>query len=251
MSHELRTPLNSILGFTQILQYADFSHIDAGRLGLSVEPVFTGEAVEATIEPIQPLAKEMNIAVTVEPSAHWKECTLADRPRLQQVLLNLLSNAVKFNRERGKVRVHCQHPGSDRLRLAVRDTGMGIAADKVHLLFRPFERLDADEAGIEGAGIGLALSKRLVEVMGRKLGVDTERGKGSMFWTEFPTCECVSGGNGPLLQTHESSAASRGAPVKTILYVEDNPSNTVLMHRIVANRPNLRLFTGAPRSSGS
>jgi len=273
MSHELRTPLNAILGFAQILEYGDLdpeqlesveqigkagrhllklvnhvldiSRIEAGRLALSVEPVLAGEAVEATISLIEPVAKQMNIAVTVQPSAHWKECILADRPRLLQVLLNLLSNAIKFNRERGQVTVDCERADSGRLRVAVRDTGMGIPADKTHLLFRPFERLEAEAAGIEGVGIGLALSKRLVEAMRGELGVETEGGKGSTFWVDFPTCECPLEGNRALLETHKSPAASPGAPVKTILYVEDNPSNSVLMDRIVANRPDLRLLSAA------
>jgi len=278
MSHELRTPLNAIIGFAQLLEYGelepdqlesvnqigkggrdllklvdqvlDIAHMDAGRLTLSVEPVLTEEAIESAIALVEPLATQMKIRLIVQASSCWKECVLADRQRLQQILLNLLSNAVKFNREGGQVTVGCQRTGSDQLRLEVRDTGMGVAPDKVHLLFRPFERLDAENAGIEGTGVGLALSKRLAEVMGGELGVETELGKGSSFWVELPACESPLTTSEHLWEASEPRPVADAPGVKTILYVEDNPSNSVLMERIVANRPDLKLVSACQGRMG-
>ncbi|MBZ5576327.1 MAG: PAS domain S-box protein [Acidobacteriia bacterium] len=271
MSHELRTPLNAILGFAQILELdnlpedhresvdqilkggrhlltlvdevLDIARIESGRLTLSTEPVLAHEAVETAVSLIQPLAAQKGILLRIQPSPCWREYVLADRPRLQQVLLNLLSNAVKYNLEGGRVTVSGAYSRPGRLRLEVRDTGTGIPAGKVGLLFRPFERLGAESTGIQGTGIGLVLSRRLAEAMGGTLDFETEVGVGSTFWVELPLHEDP-------ITAYDRLAGSRPfeAPVcvpeaKVILYVEDNPSNTLLMERILANRSDIKLVS--------
>src|SRR2546426_2988587 len=193
MSHELRTPLNGILGFGQLLEMEslpadqaegvahilkagrhllglinevlDISRIEVGRLQLSLEPVPVSDTLHGAIDLVRPLAAQHGIELGAEVAN--EDChVLADRQRLQQVLLNLLSNAVKYNRARGAVTVSCEERGSDRLRILVTDTGQGISPGKLERLFIPFDRLGAEGTGIEGTGLGLALSKHLVEVMG-------------------------------------------------------------------------------------
>jgi len=278
MSHELRTPLNAIIGFAQLLEYGaldpdqresvmqigkagrnllllvnqvlDIASIEAGRLTLSVEPVLAVDAIKSPMALVQPIADQFEVALAVRPSPHWQECVLADQQRLQQILLNLLSNAVKFNRLGGQVTVHCSPAASGRIRLEVQDTGIGIPKQKMPLLFRPFERLDAGDTGIEGAGIGLALSRRLAEVMGGELGVESETGRGSTFWVELPGCE------NPLLALERGAGTADAPPdspapaAKTVLYVEDNPSNSILMERIIAHRPDLKLLSAGQGGLG-
>src|SRR5438132_4130031 len=213
MSHELRTPLNGILGFAQLLQMEslpadqeesvthilkagrhllglinevlDISRIEAGRLQLSLEPVPVGDTLRGAVDLVRPLAAQRDIELVAEVADDHRH-VLADRQRLQQVLLNLLSNAVKYNLTRGAVAVSCEERSGGRLRMLVTDTGHGISPDKIERLFTPFDRLGADGAGIEGTGLGLVLSKHLVEVMGGTLDVTSQVGVGSRFPEEFP-----------------------------------------------------------------
>jgi signal transduction histidine kinase/CHASE3 domain sensor protein len=213
MSHELRTPLNTILGFGQRLEMAgldsaragnldhiltagrhlltlinevlDISRIEAGRLSLSLEPVLVAELIEEALAMVAPLAAAREVQIT-EESGDAEVYVLADRQRLKQVLLNLLSNAVKYNQVRGTVSVSCQDNGYGLARLRVSDSGQGISAEKMDLLFNPFERLGAEQTDVEGTGIGLVLSKRLVELMAGRIGVESKLGTGSTFWVELP-----------------------------------------------------------------
>jgi two-component system sensor histidine kinase/response regulator len=214
VSHEIRTPLHAILGFAQLLEMTelevedqksvsmilsagqhlldlindllDIGRIEEGELGLAPEPVSTETILGETIELLRPLATERRIAIgggrTVD-----ELCVIADRQRLKQVLINLVSNAIKYNTPGGNVTVECvRASASGCARLSVTDTGTGIAPDKLTRLFSPFDRLDVDAArGVEGTGLGLALSKRLVTAMGGAMGVDSEVGKGSTFWLEL------------------------------------------------------------------
>jgi PAS domain S-box-containing protein len=270
MSHELRTPLNAILGFGQLLQMdangdddresveqilkggrhllelinevLDISRIEAGRLSLSQEPVQIGEAVTAVVELARPLAAERRIHLEVADRALHTRYVLADAQRLQQVLLNLVSNGIKYNREAGRLVVGCHAIPTGRIRFTVADTGAGIAPERRARLFTPFDRLGAETTTVEGTGLGLALSKRLVEAMGGSIGVDDATGGGSLFWIELAEAAAPEARGG----VETAVAAVRNAPRRrgTILYVEDNTSNLRLVERVLAEQPTIR-FIGA------
>jgi PAS domain S-box-containing protein len=270
MSHELRTPLNAILGFGQLLQMdrngdddresveqilkggrhllelinevLDISRIEAGRLSLSQEPVQIGEAVTAVVELARPLAAERRIHLEVADRALHTRYVLADAQRLQQVLLNLVSNGIKYNREAGRLVVGCHATPTPtgRIRFTVADTGAGIAPERRARLFTPFDRLGAETTTVEGTGLGLALSKRLVEAMGGSIGVDDAAGGGSLFWIELAEAAAPEARGG----VETAVAAVRAAPRRrgTILYVEDNTSNLRLVERVLAEQPTIRFI---------
>src|SRR5690606_17167223 len=170
----------------------------------------------------------------------------ADRQRLAQVLLNLLSNAVKYNRAGGRVSIYCDQiaspEGVEQVRIAVRDTGPGIPADKIDRLFVPFERLGAEQSHVEGTGLGLALSKRLVEAMGGSISLETVEGRGSTFQVTLERIESPTAQVTPALTaTRETRGAGSGQPAK-LLYVEDNLPNLTLIEAILADRPEIELL---------
>ncbi len=272
MSHELRTPLNAILGFAQLLEMdslsgdqqegvgqilragrhllglinevLDISRIEAGGLAMSLEPVPVGETLRQAIELIQPSAATSSVSVRVEAIDDGLH-VLADRQRLQQVLLNLLSNAIKYNRPSGTVEVSCERRADHRLRIRVTDTGPGIAAEKLERLFTPFDRLGADASGVEGTGLGLALSKSLVEAMRGTMHVQSRQGVGSTFSVELQIVaaasvaadDASSGGIDP------QAVGDTHALPRTILYIEDNLSNLRLVESILARRPGMSLLS--------
>ena len=226
MSHELRTPLNAILGFAQLLELEelaeeqrenlhfilsaarhllalinevlDIAAIEAGRLPLSLEPVPVADVVAETVSLIRPLADQHQVLL-VSPPVSCQVHVTGDRQRLKQILLNLLSNAVKYNRPGGRVELDCGPvEGTGQLRVQVRDSGRGIAPEAMDQLFVPFERLGSEQTGVEGAGLGLPLSRRLAEAMGGTLDVATTLGQGSSFWVELPLAESpVRAGRAP------------------------------------------------------
>jgi len=268
MSHELRTPLNAILGFGQLLQMQadgghdresveqilkggrhllelinevlDISRIEAGRLPLSQEPVQIGEAVTRVLDLARPLAAERRIHVQIAGAALHHRYVLADTQRLQQVLLNLVSNGIKYNRDGGRLVVGCHEAATGRIRLTVADTGAGIPGERRARLFTPFDRLGAETSPVEGTGLGLALSHRLVEAMGGTIGLDDAEGGGSLFWIELAetTSPAVRAG----LATVPAPAAEGRRLRGTILYVEDNPSNLRLVERVLAEQTALRFI---------
>jgi signal transduction histidine kinase/CheY-like chemotaxis protein len=270
MSHELRTPLNAVLGFAQLLQMdalseeqresvghidkggrhllglinevLDIARIEAGRLAISLEPVPVQRLVQESLDLIAPLAAAEHVQLEGSLPDTREYHVQADRQRLKQVLLNLLSNAVKYNRQGGAVTLSYDETPTARLRINVTDTGPGIAPEKMERLFTPFDRLDVDQTGVEGSGLGLALSKRLVEAMGGALGVESSVGRGSTFWVELPLVEDwvkrLDGGEGAPAPAR--SDALRKARV--VLYVEDNLSNLKLIERVVAHRPEVRIL---------
>ena len=270
MSHELRTPLNAILGFAQLLELdaasaeqqesvgqilragrhllglineiLDISRIEAGRLQLSLEPVPVQETVRQAIELVQPSAAEAHVTVRAEAIGEALHVQ-ADRQRLQQVLLNLLSNGVKYNRAGGTVTVACRETTARWLRIEVTDTGQGITADKLARLFTPFDRLGAEASAVEGTGLGLALSKSLVEAMGGTLKVRSEPEVGCTFSVELAVVaapaerEPIAPVSAPAVDERQPGEAQK------ILYIEDNLSNLTLVESILARRPGTTVLS--------
>jgi len=279
MSHELRTPLNAILGFAQILaskdmpttpeqklefsghilksgrhlltlinEILDLAKVEAGALSLSMEPVPLADVLAECQGMIAPLAAARGVRVLF-PDAHAAHVH-ADRTRIKQVLLNLLSNAVKYNREGGAVIVDCARPAPQRLRLSVQDTGMGLSPEQVAGLFQPFNRLGQEGGTQEGTGIGLVVTRRLVELMGGAIGVTSSPGVGSVFWIELDVASVdgtapAAPAARPAAARPADDAADTGTPARqhTVLYVEDNPANLKLVQEIVRFRPDLRLVS--------
>jgi signal transduction histidine kinase/ActR/RegA family two-component response regulator len=267
MSHELRTPLNSILGFAQLLQIEeldeeqldnvhqigkagrhllnlinevlDISRIEAGRLAVSIEPVQVDDVIAEAIDLIRPLASERDIAVYCGKLTDGL-FVRGDRHRLRQILVNLLANAVKYNRDRGSVEVRCsEHDG--RVRISITDSGAGISPEKQELLFLPFERLGAEQTDVEGTGLGLALSSRLVQALDGRIGVESRAGAGSTFWVEFVVVEAPVEETRPMMPERVIAAGANHTTC-TVLYIEDNPANIKLVRRILARRPNVVLL---------
>lgn len=268
MSHELRTPLNAILGFGQLLsleplpdtaqpsvarilragQYLlalinevlDLARIEAGALRFAVEPVHAPAPLAEALELTRPLARDRGIALSADMHGGMHRYCAADRQRLVQVLLNLLANAVKYNRPGGIVRVSIRERDAS-LRYLVTDTGPGLDADAQTRAFKPFERLTAEGSDIEGTGLGLALSRSLVEGMGGRLGIQhSVPGEGSTFYVELPLSAARPD------EVGEPGAIAAGVdwefPPATVLYVEDNLSNVELVRGILSHMPAIELI---------
>ncbi|MDR3405232.1 MAG: PAS domain-containing protein [Chthoniobacter sp.] len=284
MSHELRTPLNAILGFTQLMEaeklgpnlaesvehissagkhllslineVLDISRIDAGRFALTPEPIEVHGFLSEAIESILPLARRHEIPVLLEPAtaAMPPLQVLGDRQRLHQVMFNLLSNAVKYNRAGGRVTVTYRVDGP-RIRMTVADTGRGIEPDKLARLFLPFERLGAESTDIEGAGIGLALSRGIVNALQGELNVESHVGEGSTFWVTLPRADDAVTAPAPATMPVVPAAATPAPPLAagdrhTLLYIEDQDLNLRLVERILNPRPQYRLITATLGNTG-
>jgi PAS domain S-box-containing protein len=272
MSHELRTPLNAILGFSQLIELEttsaphresavqiqraghhlldlinevlDIAQIETGRLALSLEPISISDVCYEALALVAPIAGSRYIELSTDLPRSAPEHVQADRQRLMQVLLNLLSNAVKYNRHAGQVRLTTDCGPNGRLRVSIKDTGGGVTPAQVERLFVPFERLDAARSGVEGTGLGLALSARFVQAMGGSIGVDSVPGEGSCFWFELDLVAPPDERDVSVRPLRRSA----GASTRTVLYVEDNRSIMRLVERIVEHRPDVLLLqapTGA------
>ncbi|MEO8766937.1 MAG: PAS domain S-box protein [Nitrosospira sp.] len=280
MSHELRTPLNAILGFSQLMESGspeptpaqkrsidqilkagwyllrlineilDLALIESGKLSLSLEPVALAEVMvecEAIVE-LQAQDQGINVTFTRPEIPYFVN---ADRMRMKQVFINLLSNAIKYNQVGGAVVVEYTLSSPALLRISVRDTGAGLTVGKLAQLFQPFNRL-GQEAGVEeGTGIGLVVCKRLVELMGGVIGVESAVGKGSVFWVELNLAvEKALAGSAAETTPVASARVQSDAQLYTLLYIEDNPASLMLVEDLIARRPNIRLLSARDGESG-
>ncbi|HEX6069126.1 MAG TPA: ATP-binding protein [Longimicrobiaceae bacterium] len=279
MSHELRTPLNSVLGFGQLLELdveseenresvtqilkagkhllslidevLDIARIESGQMSLSVEPVWVAGTIKEGLDLVRLTAAEEGIELRAQEALACDHYVWADQQRLKQVVLNLLSNAIKYNRRQGTVTVRCELvEGGNRIRVVVEDTGFGIPAGRMKLLFTPFERLGAEQAGVEGTGLGLALSRGLMEAMGGSLSASSEEGGGSRFWIELPISEKPVIADPAAEETAPPLAEEVSQTTHTVLFIEDNLANVRLLERLFQRRPWLRLLTAMQGSLG-
>ena len=272
MSHELRSPLNAILGFAQLMEAGtppptaaqgqsidqilqagwyllelineilDLALIESGKLSLSPEPISLAEVLSDCRGMIEPLALKSGIGLTF-PRFDGTPFVKADRTRVKQVVINLLSNAIKYNRAGGTVEVICAMNATERTRISVRDTGNGLPPEKLSQLFQPFNRLGQESGSEEGTGIGLVVSKRLVELMGGDIGAESTVGVGSVFWIELHSTHAprlVAAATE--LMVVFPARPHTDPPTRTLLCVEDNPANLLLVEKLLERRPDIRLL---------
>jgi CheY-like chemotaxis protein/anti-sigma regulatory factor (Ser/Thr protein kinase) len=221
-----------------INEVLDIARIEAGKVTIFPEPVAVEALLADVVAVVSPMAAERNIHVEIA-SGELGCYIRADRQRVKQVLLNLLSNAIKYNREGGEVGIVCEQAGP-KLRIRVRDTGLGIPAGRLSEVFAPFERIVAEHEDIEGSGLGLALSKHLMELMGGTLTVESEPGIGSTFTAEIELAEATEASDA-VKRTLESPASDQldGAPSVRVLYMEDNVVNIKLIEHVLERRPEI------------
>lgn len=283
MSHELRTPMNAIIGFGQLLEMEDdppledsqqenvgeilkagkhllelinevldLARIEAGRIDFSIEPVYLRDVLPECLSLISSMVDEHNIEITISRDgrtlpldnlAGLEVIVQADQVRLKQVLLNLLSNAVKYNRQQGSIRLMSDRQADDLERISIQDTGAGLNSEQQAELFQAFHRMGAENSEIEGTGIGLVITKKLIEQMGGNIGVESEPGKGSTFWIELP----AGVGGQKARHANQRQTGIRVMPVgekmKTVLYVEDNPANLRLVQQVLGRRKDIKLWS--------
>jgi PAS domain S-box-containing protein len=280
MSHELRSPLNAILGFAQLMESAtplptasqaaridqilqagwhllklideilDLAVIESGKVSLSLEPVSLGDVMLECQAMMEPQAEQRGIHMTF-PEIDETAFVWADRTRLKQIVINLLSNAIKYNQAKGTVLVDCAAITADRIRISVKDSGAGLAPEKIAQLFQPFNRLGQEAGGVAGTGIGLVVTKRLAELMDGVLGVESTVGAGSVFWIELRSTAAPAlavGGDEPAISTQPRRL--NDARVHTVLYIEDNPANMILVEQIIAQRSDIKLLTAVNGTLG-
>ncbi len=276
MSHELRTPMNAILGFAQLLQrdpslggrqrgqldeisragrhllelineILDLARIESGRMQVAREPVDVAEVVRECGSLMHPLAEERDIRLAgIDAVAAQLPRVLADRTRVKQVLLNLLSNAIKYNHEGGSVTLEATQEDAV-LRLGVRDDGPGLSQEQQEHLFQPFERLDADQGGIEGSGVGLTITRHLVTMMDGRLGLESAPGEGACFWFELPLADSADAGanvdeaeDASARRSGDFAASGDSGTPRTVLCIDDQAANLRLLEDILGQEPDLR-----------
>jgi PAS domain S-box-containing protein len=272
MSHELRTPLNAILGFAQLLddkkplltgiqqsrlneilkagwyllnlinEILDLAMIESGKLSISMKPILLSKILSECQTMFEPQSQKFEVSLSFQlPDSTWH--VKADQTKLRQVLTNLLSNAIKYNRENGNVEVWCSESSLGRLRITIKDNGIGIPMENMEQLFQPFNRLGQEVGTKEGAGIGLSVSKKLVEMMKGTIGVESTFGIGSEFWIELDRDDsfqatALNSLTDEFEYQHKDDAASY-----TLLYVEDNPASLMLVEHIIGDYPHIRMLS--------
>jgi len=284
MSHELRTPMNAVLGYAQLLlqnkkepistrqqrqinqilksgqhllnlinDILDLSRIESGRVELALKDLELEKIINECLSLVEAMATRNHITIQNQ-TRHKPALTVhCDDVRLKQALVNLLSNAIKFNRPGGRVIIDQEKRRDGAVRISITDTGNGIPASRHRELFEPFSRLDATQRGIEGTGIGLAISKQLIERMGGRVGFTSESGVGSTFWIEVPSAAHDTGD-----AENPSAAAADLEPAfklassgrRQLLYVEDDESNLRLLEEVISHIPNLSLLAAPDAESG-
>jgi PAS domain S-box-containing protein len=280
MSHELRTPLGAILGFAQLMESGspqptpsqkrsidqilkagwylldlinevlDLALIESGKLSVSPEPVSLADVMLECQTMIEPQAQGRGIRASF-PRLDNPYYVKADRTRVKQVLINLLSNAIKYNRAGGTVLVACVVSTPGRVRISVEDSGEGLSSADIAQLFQPFNRLGRAANVEEGTGIGLVVCKRLVELMGGVIGVESTVGRGSVFWIELNlTTEPHRAAIAAEVETVAREKAPSPEQLHKLLYVEDNPANLMLVEDLVARRPDIHLLTAKDGNRG-
>ena len=280
MSHELRTPLSAILGFAQLIESGsppptpgqkrsidqilkagwyllelineilDLSLIESGKLSMSPEPVSLAEILHECQTMVETQAQKRGISVTFNQfGIHY--FVLADRLRLKQILINLLSNAIKYNVANGLVTVECAPIQAGSIRISVRDTGGGLSPEQIAQLFEPFNRLGQEALVEEGTGIGLVVSKRLIELMGGIICVESTVGEGSVFWIEMGLVdEPAAALEAVIADASVRTEGEAAGKQHTLLYVEDNPANLMLVEDIITRRPDIRLVSARDGITG-
>ncbi len=260
MSHELRTPLNAILGYTQLFEYdlnltqqqmtnmreirkagdhllqlindvLDLAKIESGKMTVSLEPVLVARIISEAFTLVQPQADARGIRLYASIKSFENHYVIADNIRYKQALINLLSNAIKYNNMGGEVEVKLQLSGK-MLRLGVRDNGKGIPANRQAEVFQPFNRLSAEFTNIEGSGVGLVITKQLVEMMNGRLDFVSAEGKGTEFWIDLPLASEWNQQQTDIIKSVDYSPTQLGFQThKQVLYIEDNPTNVRLMQQ--------------------
>lgn len=276
MSHELRTPLNAIIGFSQVLLYdelsseqkdnigeilnagkhlltlidevLDLSEVESGHMKVNLVPVEIKELIDDCISLSQPLAGRFNVKIVVKRIQDVP--VLADYTRLKQVILNLLSNATKYNRKGGTVTIHTSFIPAQNIRITVEDTGKGLSFEQKNRIFEPFDRMDHQNSAIEGSGIGLVITKKIIEMMDGKIDFTSKERQGSKFWVDIPLAEDIKPKKNNICNQQLTSMET--APQieeknihspKKILIMEDNLANLKLVEKIIAKQKNLKLIT--------
>lgn len=279
MSHELRTPLNAILGFAQLLEVGtprptpaqklrvdeiikagwyllelineilDLALIESGKVTLLIESVSLMDVMLECMAMIEPQAQQHGIKIILHPIDNtW--LAKADRTRVKQVLLNLLSNAIKYNSKQGTIEVACTLNTTARIRISIKDSGAGLSPEQLAQLFQSFNRL-GQEAGLEqGTGIGLVVSKHLVELMGGSIGVESTVGVGSEFWIELMSDGALHNVDNATANVTPIPVARNNPALSTVLYVEDNLVNIMLVEHIISDLPHLRLLSASDGVQG-